>query len=298
MFFYEQKKQRQLLAIQNRYNDDVGTAVANKAEQYKNQAADKAEELKKQAAKKANQAWDRAGDELKNGANQVGNQVSATTEKAKDSVLGGVYNVKDAVVHTAEYTKDQLVGAQSEAQRKVELAKAEAQRTAEQAKAEAQKTANLWWSWGSKKTDEVQKHAEGAGERAGRQFDRGVEQVQQSAEDLKRNAEKTTNLWFNWGSKKADEASQKASEIGDRVAEHLKNGGERLKGTIDDTVGSVKKGADEFGLWSKRRVDDAVSRGKLTEEELARLNKQGLSGWGETAAQLAQDEYDEVRGRK
>lgn len=205
-------------------------------------------------------------------------------QNGSENVVG---NMVHALKHTADYTKEQLFESDK---------LAEAKNKFNEAAADAEKTKNSWMNWGSKRTDEAKAD-----------YDKAVTEMKNKRDEMQANAEKKKDKWSSWGSKKYDETKGAIEDQAQQVKQGVQDTKDTISGWGNEQVenarrtgNSIKEKAEmQKSSWlswgSKKAADVSEELDKMherTEIELAKVNRDALSGWGENAAQLAKDEYE------
>lgn len=143
-------------------------------------------------------------------------------------------------------------------------------------KKELAQSQRTWYSWFSGEKEELKSD------------------IKNTKDDLAALAEKEKNAWFNWGSKKADEAQQAAENAKkDAKAEKDKwvnwgsNKADEAQRAAEDAKKDVKAEKDKWVSWGSNKADEAQKAAEDAKKDV-KAEKDKWVNWGSNKANEAQ----------
>lgn len=244
--------------------------------------------------------------------------IIGSKNKAEDELNAGANKVKSTATDFKQQAESKADEASKQATSWFSSAKKDTQDSLESAQKTAEDKSRSFFSWGSSKKDDTKESIDAAYDEAQKIFD-----------DAEKRYKETKSSWFSFNKdskkkeiheeaekqldaaqKNLDSASSKFKNWQSKATETIKDKADQLKPSnsrYDRDAGYDK--ANEFftGELINRREGVPSKSGGLgfydwlrggspsEEERLARGARQGLRGWGESAEQFSNDEYEEAQ---
>lgn len=306
-------------------NDKISSAQGQ-LDQTAAASREKAEAFRKDLHKDDPKGLHKLGHDIKSDAEYAKEKTESSLGSAKDSVLGSLTSAKNSIVGSKNKAEDELNDLSRQASNKADeasnkasswfsSAKKDTKDSLESAQKQTEAKSKSFFNWGSSKKDESKEA-----------IDAAYDDAQKIYDDAQKRFNETKSSWFSWGKvdDKQKELHQEAQKQLDAAQKNLDSASSKFKNwksQASDKIDQLKPDsyksrdtlsdkANEFytGELINRREGsssggvgfyDWLRGGSPTDEErIARNAKQGLRGWGESAEQFANENYDEISGKK
>lgn len=306
-------------------NDKISSAQGQ-LDQTAAASREKAEAFRKDLHKDDPKGLHKLGHDIKSDAEYAKEKTESSLGSAKDSVLGSLTSAKNSIVGSKNKAEDELNDLSRQASNKADeasnkasswfsSAKKDTKDSLESAQKQTEAKSKSFFNWGSSKKDESKEA-----------IDAAYDDAQKIYDDAQKRFKETKSSWFSWGKvdDKQKELHQEAQKQLDAAQKNLDSASSKFKNwksQASDKIDQLKPDsyksrdtlsdkANEFytGELINRREGsssggvgfyDWLRGGSPTDEErIARNAKQGLRGWGESAEQFANENYDEISGKK
>lgn len=160
----------------------------------------------------------------------------------------------------------------------------EAQEHYEKAKQSAKEQKKSWLSWGSSTSDEAQKQMQDAQAK----LDETRKSLEAFGKDALKAAEDRYESLKKQGLNISEENKENIKGVASGFKQKYNEGKDVASGMANDkfSMGDTIYDKENKPLWKKGE--------KFTDSELAERTARAVAGWGETAQQLAREEYEQV----
>ncbi|CDK25476.1 unnamed protein product [Kuraishia capsulata CBS 1993] len=248
----------------------------------------------------ASSGWNKVEDS-KNSAGSWINDKGAQARQASDNVVDSAKESADIAAAKAAGVGGSVKSWFQDSRASAEKAYSDSWEKLDEAQKQFDDTKAAWWSWGAKQNEEAQSKAQENLDIAKKNYANSKSALSKWGQETIDSADKRLKDLKNSVKYNADKGVQQVNQVaGDAKAYGNKNL-QNAKEAVDDAYESVKSKAQSAQDSAESRKNEIVKEyGKQTasEADLASRVRHSVEGWGETAQEVAQEEYDSLFSKK
>lgn len=225
------------------------------------------------------------------------NHVSEDLKNIKQGVLDDVGSIKTAIVGTGENAKEtveyHVTDAKNKASDQVEAAKnsvsdaaATASDKVNDATASAKSTSESIFNWGFNKAEKAKAVAIGEYDKANKRYNEVLEDFNNSKKGVFSSGDSELKKKVDEAKSQLDGYKKKLDEVSSEYSKYASDNFNELSNKLDQQDQEIRRKG--FLNWV------TGSEGQTGEQDVDRVATRSVTGWGETAEQLAREELEEL----